>query len=315
MTITLLILYIVTPILTVINLTLTVGLCWSHWNAAQEPETRNHVLLILCMVPLYGLMAALCVVWPQHYLYFELVRQSYEALVLWRFFQLLLHYLRRHSHQVLGAIDASFAHNQKCLINHDYANELTEKTFLALESQSLLWCCQINPSLGLFKLLRYAVLQYCTLRLVLPPIQVTLYLLGLYSNRQPEGGYLWITLLCTISLSITLFALWLLIRLTRPVIWRYGPTTKLLAIKLVIFFIFWQSVLFSVATYFEAIPLIAPGWSPELTTEVLHSALICFELAWLALYHYWIFASDEHQMTSIISLQAISYNDLHTSTS
>ncbi len=295
----LLALYVAVPLLTVTNVALTLGLAWAHWHAAQEPEVLGHTLHIIAMVPLYGLMAALCLAWPRHFLYFELVRESYEALVLWRFYQLLLLYLRRQSTQV-------FQHRDKCVVD---TAALTEEAFVALPAQSLGCCMAVQPSTGLLTRLRHAVLQYVVLRALMPPIMIALHALGLYSNRQPDprGGYLWLTLLCTVSLSVALGALWLLIRLSRPVIWRYGPTTKLLAVKLVVFFIFWQSLLLSVAAYCGAVPpgLLGPGWSLDLTTEVLHSALLSFELAWLALYHHWIFAADEHQATASVLLTSI----------
>lgn len=273
----LLTLYVVVPLFTVVNVALTLGLAWQHWHRAHDPEVVGHTLHIIAMVPLYGLMAALCLAWPRHFLYFELVRESYEALVLWRFYQLMLLYLRRQSPR----------------------SSDVEEAFLALPPTPALYCCcWVTPSTVLLRRLRYGVLQYLVLRALLPPIQVALHLLGLYSNRQPDprGGYFWLTLVSTLSLSVALGALWLLIRLSRSVTWRYGPTTKLMAVKMVVFFVFWQSLLLSVAAYAGAIPteLLGRGWSLDLTAEVLHAALLSFELAWLALYHHWIFDVAEH---------------------
>jgi hypothetical protein len=300
--------YVTVPVLTVLNWTLSLGLMLAHWQQPQEPVARRRTLQVLAMVPLFGLTTLCSTVWPGQFLYFDLVRESYEAWVLWQFHLLLLHYLHRLGPAALG-VSATFDHKNKCRVDTDYIMDTTEKLFVELPPQRL-FCMQLHPSVWLLTALRLCVLQYCVLRALLPPLMIALFELGLYGNRQPnaQGGYVWLALLCTLSVSVVLCALVVLIKLTQPVIWRYAPTTKLVAIKLIVFCIFWQSLLLSAAAYVGAVPpdLFNAAWPLDQTTEVLQSALLSFELAWLALYHYWIFVAEEPQLVSTVPLCAMS---------
>ena len=282
------------------NLALSAGLMAAHWQC-----TTRHTLYILAMVPLLGAMACCSALWPRRFLYFDLVRESYEAWVLWQFFQLLLRYLELLGPRALNiSVDVDHTNVWQDAEGEGYIMETVEKLFIALPPQPLLWGrLWLQPSIRLLDCLRNCVLQYCALRALLPPIMIALFELGLYANRQPDaqGGYVWLTLLCTVSLGVVLLALLTLIKLTRPVIWPYAPTTKLLAIKLILFCVFWQSLTLSGAAYMGAVPsdLFAPDWPLDQTTEVIQAALLSFELACLALYYHWIFASDEHQLIAI----------------
>lgn len=284
--------YVTVALFTVLNWVLSAGLMLAHW--AQRPAdsvARRHTLHILAMVPLFGLTSLCSAVWPRHFLYFDLVRESYEAWVLWQFWQLLLHYLCTLGPGALGLSGA--VDHQNLGSDDDYVMDAPEKLFVALQPQRLL-CVPLRPSVRLLRLLRYAVLQYCALRAALLPLTIALQALGMY--QQP----VWLALLCTPSLSAVLGALLVFIRLAHPVIWRYAPGTKLLAIKLIVFCIFWQSLLLSGAAYCGAVPtdLFDASWPLDQTTEVLQSALLAFELAALALYHHWIFAADEAQLVA-----------------
>lgn len=294
-------LYVAVALCSAGNLALSGGLMAAHWQSGTQ-RLRRHTLYILAMVPLFGAMACCSAVWPRHFLYFDLVRESYEAWVLWQFYQLVLCYL-----EILGprALNISEAVDHTNVwqdgAGEPYIMQTAEKLLIALPAQPLLWGrLWLTPSIRLLGWLRNGVLQYCVLRALLPPIMIALFELGLYANRQPDaqGGYVWLTLLCTASLGVVLLALLTLIKLTRPVIWPYAPTTKLLAIKLILFCVFWQSLALSGAAYMNAVPvdLFAPEWPLEQTTEVLQAALLSFELTCLALYHHWIFASDEHML-------------------
>ena len=54
------------------------------------------------------------------------------------------------------------------------------------------------------------------------------------------GGYLYITLIYNVSVSIALYGLFLFYEATKPVLAKHEPVLKFLTIKSVIFLTFWQ---------------------------------------------------------------------------
>ena len=57
------------------------------------------------------------------------------------------------------------------------------------------------------------------------------------------GGYLYITLIYNVSVSVALFGLFLFYGATKHILAKYEPVLKFLTIKSVIFLTFWQGVL------------------------------------------------------------------------
>lgn len=281
----LLALRITSPLLAAVSVAVTSHLVWRHWHSQTCSVTRRHLLLILPIAPFYAITAAVCVQWPQLALWMELLRECYETGVLWAFYQLLLQYLVRQCGRLLSPPER-LDYSAVCV---------AERSFLALEP--VVWrCCTIKPSRTLFAALKWSVLQYVLLRPLSVLLTVTLALLDMYRYKAVtlDSVYLWQTVGASVSLTLTLGSLWLLIQLTEPVTALYSPTLKLLAIKALVFFVFWQSLLLACAAYWDAVPwlLLADDWSLDQTVEVLQSALLCLEMAWMALCHHWIFEPE-----------------------
>lgn len=60
------------------------------------------------------------------------------------------------------------------------------------------------------------------------------------SLRSVAGGYLYVTIVCNMSVSLSLYALFLFYFSTRDLLSPYRPTLKFLVVKSVIFLSFWQ---------------------------------------------------------------------------
>jgi hypothetical protein len=58
-----------------------------------------------------------------------------------------------------------------------------------------------------------------------------------------NGGYLYITLIYNVSVSVALFGLFLFYGATKHILAKYAPVLKFATIKSVIFLTFWQGVL------------------------------------------------------------------------
>lgn len=61
-------------------------------------------------------------------------------------------------------------------------------------------------------------------------------------NFNPKQGYLYITLIYNVSISLALYALFLFYFATRELLRPYDPVLKFFTIKSVIFLSFWQGM-------------------------------------------------------------------------
>lgn len=298
-------LYVVTPLLTLLGVGLTALLVHRHYAACCEPEARRLVVCVLLMVPVYGVCSCLSLFLPRQFLYLDIVKEAYEAFVLYQFYQLLVHLFARRAPFHFDETQR-FGQADKCAISEEARDRQTDELFA--RCQPYVAPCHlatITPSAPLLWHIRLCVQQYLVLRLALPLVLVVLHNIGVYEHRQltADAAYMWLTLgLCNLSMTVAVAAVFLLVALIKPVIAPHTPLLKFMAIKLILVFIFWQSLLFSLLAACDALPfwLFVPAWTPLQTTEALHSSLICFELAALALYHHWIFPYDEHQRTSML---------------
>lgn len=300
------VLYTVAPLCCAVACVLTGWQLWRHWHSAQEPQALRHTMVILLLVPVYALCSLGSLVWPRVFLYLDLLKDGYEALVLWHLFQLLLHYFHRRAPSYLGIQQqGTFVLKDKCSVEHALAEHQAHQAFEWFEQmppQRFLLLCnhQLWPTLRVWHCVRWALLQYALWRLLLPLPTLVTYELGLYGHREPGlNAYVWLTAVTTLSISVAVWSLYALLRLIKPAIWMHAPMQKFLSIKLMVLGLFWQSIVLSLLQQANALPLQHfAGWQGVQLAEALHATLSCAELACLAVLNAWIFAADEHQVLS-----------------
>ena len=87
-----------------------------------------------------------------------------------------------------------------------------------------------------------ATLQFCIVKPVMAFVTIWLQSYGLYEdgNWDPDKGYLYITLIYNVSISLALYALFLFYFGTKDLLRPFDPVLKFFTIKSVIFLSFWQ---------------------------------------------------------------------------
>ena len=75
-----------------ISLVLTFFLVFRHLRYWVDPVGQTYIVRILLMVPVYALCSWFSLLVASHTIYFNLVRDCYEAFALYQFFSLLVHY-------------------------------------------------------------------------------------------------------------------------------------------------------------------------------------------------------------------------------
>ncbi len=83
-------------------LALFISLCLivRHLRNYTQPKLQRHIVRILLMVPIYSLCSWLSLHYTEQALYFDLVRDCYEAYVIYQFFNLLIAFINTYEFEV-----------------------------------------------------------------------------------------------------------------------------------------------------------------------------------------------------------------------
>lgn len=253
-----------------------------HWSDAAA---QLSIVRIVMMIPVYALMSWLAILFGQFAIYFDLIRDTYESLVLYEFFCLLQHYFLQEAPHYFDVYDAEYT-----LADFLRRYEATEWPFPLCQLPLL------SPDHRFFALVRGCVLQYVLLKPVLSFMAVLLSIRGHYlvGHFALQDGFLWIALVSNVSICLALYMLIVFFTLISDVVAPRGALSQFLSIKILIFFIFWQSLGISALYYFELAPLIS-DWGPLRSQVTLENALICGEVLLLSVAHLWIYSVEPYR--------------------
>ncbi|EGO59739.1 hypothetical protein NEUTE1DRAFT_61419 [Neurospora tetrasperma FGSC 2508] len=271
---------------TLVAIAMSFYLIMRHATNYTVPNEQKQIIRILFMVPIYACSSFLSLRYYYHAIYFQVISDCYEAFAISSFFSLICHYI------------APDLHLQK-----DYFREMQPIKDWVFPLNWMAKCCGGHrkgpwrtPRSGLtwFNIIWIGVYHYCFVRVAMTVAAVLSQYYGRYceSSNSPMFGHIWITAIQSIAVTIAMYALiqfYVQLRST-PQLSPQKPFLKVLAIKLVIFLSFWQSVAISVATS-ETIHIVEPNSIlayPDIKVGI-PSLLLCFEMACFAILHLWAF--------------------------
>ncbi|NWI63874.1 T184B protein, partial [Todus mexicanus] len=112
-------------------------------------------------------------------------------------------------------------------------------------------CCLWGKtySIGFLRFCKQATLQFCVVKPLMAISTVILQAFGKYQDGDFDvtSGYLYVTIIYNISVSLALYALFLFYFATRELLSPYSPVLKFFMVKSVIFLSFWQGELLSLS--------------------------------------------------------------------
>lgn len=145
--------------------------------------------------------------------------------------------------------------------------------------------------LTISKVVWISIFQYCFIRPFFTIVAVVAQTQGRYcsSSKDPRYAYIWVAGFEAVSVTIAMFCLVQFYIQLKEDLAPHRPFLKVLCIKLVIFFCFWQSWIISLLTA-EGGPLKATEQiaGPDLRIGI-PSMLTCVEMAIFAIIHLWAF--------------------------
>ncbi|KAE9556491.1 hypothetical protein FO519_000376 [Halicephalobus sp. NKZ332] len=203
---------------------------YQHLRWYTCPSEQRWIVRILFIVPIYAFDSWLSLLFftDNVYVYFNSIRDCYEAFVIYSFLSLCYEYLGGESN-IMAEIrgkpirPANYATLTCCLAGKQYTIEF------------LRFC-------------KKATLQFCLIKPIMAAFTLFLMIIGKYEdgNWRLDQGYIYVTLIYNFSVSLALYGMILFYTATKDLLSPYRPVLKFLTVKSVIFLSFWQGVLLAV---------------------------------------------------------------------
>ncbi|XP_037935522.1 transmembrane protein 184B isoform X1 [Teleopsis dalmanni] len=199
---------------------------YQHLRWYTNPQEQRWIVRILFIVPIYATYSWISLLFfnsDNVYVYFFTVRDCYEAFVIYNFLSLCYEYLGGEGNimsEIRGKpIKTSCLYGTCCLKGKTY-------------------------TIGFLRFCKQATLQFCLVKPLVAFIIIFLQAFGHYHDGDwsADGGYIYITVIYNISVSLALYGLYLFYFATRDLLTPFEPVLKFCTIKSVIFLSFWQGV-------------------------------------------------------------------------
>ncbi|KAH7117854.1 organic solute transporter subunit alpha/Transmembrane protein, partial [Dendryphion nanum] len=257
-------------------------LIWRHASHYLKAAEQKYIIRILVMIPIYAVVSFLSYVYYKHAIYYEVLRDCYEAFAIASFFTLMCHYIAPNLHEQKQYFRNIEPKNWVWPVNWMQKCTGGETKGIFRKPQSgLTW----------FNIVWISVFQYCFVRPFFTVVAVATQANHLYcqSSKDPRYAYIWVAGFEAISVTIAMYCLIQFYVQLKHDLAPYRPFLKVLCIKLVIFFCFWQSWIISL--------LATPNGPLKATAKIagpdwrvgLPSMLVCFEMAIFAVLHLFAF--------------------------
>nr|XP_043622691.1 transmembrane protein 184B-like [Erigeron canadensis] len=247
---------------------------YRHLLNYTEPTYQRFIVRIIFMVPVYALMSFLSLIFNENSIYFDSIREIYEAWVIYNFLALCLEWVGGPGAVVLSLTGRVLKPNW-CLMTCCFPP-------IPLDGRFIRRCKQ-------------GCLQFVILKPILVAVTFILYAKGKYQdgNFSAKQSYLYITIIYTVSYSMALYALALFYVACRDLLQPFNPVPKFIIIKSVVFLTYWQGVLVFLAAKSGRINLDA-----EEAAE-FQNFIICFEMLIAAVGHLYAFPYKEYAGANI----------------
>jgi hypothetical protein len=224
---------------------------YQHLQHYARPQLQKYIVRILAVVPVYALGSFLSLKFVNQALYFDTLRDCYEAFVVYSFLALVL----------------SFAGGESvCVLKMQGEPDITHAWPLSK------WFSPIGRDGRLLRSCKRATIQFVFIKPVFAMLSLIMLACGTYHTLAYQ---LILTVVYNISYSVALYGLWLFYLATKHILKTFNPVLKFFAVKSVIFLTFWQSSMID----------FVPGITNE-QSFAWKDFVLCVEMVPFALLHY-----------------------------
>jgi len=274
-----------------------------HFFHKTHHPSQKRIMRIIAMVPIYSATAWISILYFESAIYMEFIQSCFEAYVIYCFLLLLTKYLGGHRG--------------------------VEEVILVQEYVKLPFpcsCFKIQPNVKWVWYFKIGLLQYTWINPLCSGIAVVLNLAGIYGNGQWEfnRGYPYITIIINLSQTLALYSLIAFYMNAKNELQPFKPLPKFIVIKLIVFFIFWQSVLMSGLAAIHILRNTScdptanlncngstTGFTVEQEKILLESILVCVEMFFFSIAHHWVFSWKPYTEGSYVNLIKSRYRNMN----
>ncbi|KAL1301494.1 hypothetical protein AAFC00_005738 [Neodothiora populina] len=281
---------IISALFALISVIIAFFLMQKHATHYSKPNEQRHIIRIILMLPVYSTVSFLSYLYYEHSVYFEVIRDCYEAFAIASFFTLLCNYIAPTLHGQKDYFRTLTPINwfwgvfglQKCTGGED-------KGFLRRPRSGLTW----------FNVVWIGVFQYCFIRVFFTIVSVITEATGRYceTSLNPAFAHIWVMVFEGVAVTFAMFFLIQFYLQLKRDLAEHKPFLKVICIKMVIFFSFWQSLLISFLSSSGALKTSDKLASQDIKIGI-PSMLLCIEMAIFAVMHLFAFPWREYDLTS-----------------
>ncbi|KIJ16104.1 hypothetical protein PAXINDRAFT_76274, partial [Paxillus involutus ATCC 200175] len=245
---------------------------WLQLTNYRKPLLQRMVVRIMLMVPIYAVASLISLFSLEAAFFIDVIRDVYEAFVIYCFFVLLIDYLGGERSLLIllhgrPPIPAIFPVN----VWRSEIDASDPYTFLFLK-RGILQYVQVKPLLALASLIMKAT--------------------GTYNEGdfRARSGYLYVSIVYNVSICLALWCLAVFWMCVHDDLKPFRPVPKFLCVKGILFFSFWQSIGVSFLVAVGAITRLGPYTDSEHISLGLTDTLICVEMPFFAAAHMYAFS-------------------------
>jgi len=263
-------------IATIIACVMSFYLIEKHLVNYNRPKIQKHIIRILFIVPIYSIDSWISFRFYRYGTYIDIVRDTYEAFVIYEFVSLC--------QELLGGSEGAIL----CLQSK--------------ESLSLpLPLCKVpvgNPhEVGekFYRRVKQGTLQYVVICPITSAIAVITQFIGVYcsGNINPTYAWLYLAVILFLSVTIAMYSLITFYENTKDFLKPHKPLTKFISIKFVIFFCFWQGIAVSGLVKLQVIHA-TTYWTADNVASGVQNVLVCCEMVLASFLHLYAFAYKDY---------------------
>ncbi|DAZ97325.1 TPA: hypothetical protein N0F65_003689 [Lagenidium giganteum] len=231
---------------------------YQHLNHYTRPQLQRYIVRILVIVPVYAIGSFLSLKFVKQALYFDTIRDCYEAFVVYSFLALVL----------------SFAGGESvCVLKMQSEPDITHAWPLSR-------CMSpIGRDGRLLRACKRATIQFVLIKPFFAMLSLVMLSIGQYNTLSYQ---LILTIVYNCSYSLALYGLWLFYLATKHILKSFNPVLKFFAVKSVIFLTFWQSSMID----------LVPGITNE-QSFAWKDFVLCVEMVPFAMLHLLAFNSTQ----------------------
>lgn len=235
------------------------------------PHLQSKMVGIIWMVPIYSVDCVLSLLFPEAAIGIGMLRDCYEAYVLYLFLAMLLAFL----------------------CNDDESQMVEYLDSLPLQPYPSPFQCCFRDLLGgkdYIRFIKFGTLQYCLVRPMMAIFAFISSWFGMYEegNFDPlESTYLFIVVVTNISVILAFSSLLSFYHRFKYDLRPFNPVPKFMCIKCIIFCIYWQGLVIALLLQFEVLSQPSDSnYSKASFAVSLQDFVICVEMAIAALANY-----------------------------